>query len=371
MGQERHHQHTIWARCSDPAQLMQVEALEQLLRQDGDAVRFICSLPPPGQDDAVANPQSQKDVRQFIFAHRPIAVLWIGGRLDQATLTPCHAVDLPVVVLDGTPQTLETMTRGWLPSRARVSLSKLHSVFVRDPEARQSFIEAGVSPETIQTSGSLDDTNAVLPYREDDRQELAQAFGTRPIWLAAAVKLQDLPMLCEAHRDAARRSHRLILIIAPQFADDGPKIAAYCKDAGLNSIRRAEGGEPEDSTQVYIADDEDGMGLWYRIAPITFLGGTFGNGALDDPFHPAALGSVTIHGPAHGKYQHRFRQLMSVNATVPVTKKTALGEAVAYLLAVDKAAAKANAGWDITSRGAGAIALVAATLQELIDGEVR
>ncbi|SEW44950.1 3-deoxy-D-manno-octulosonic-acid transferase [Cognatiyoonia koreensis] len=365
----RQNQHVIWARCSSPNQIEQVAELEQTLRQDGDRVQFLCSLPDPRDEGVLKTPTTQRNTRQFIFAHRPIAVLWVGGLLDQNILAPCHAVDLPIVVLEGSASMLDGPARGWLPGRGRSHLAKLHAVFLKDMRDRSAFVQAGVPDHVIQIAGSLGDSSTVLPYRESDRRELAEVLGTRPVWLAAETQPEDVEMLCQAHREAARRAHRLLLIIAPTQPGSGRAIADTCRAAGLNTSLRSAGAEPEESTQVYLADDDDSMGLWYRIAPITFLGGTFNSGARDDPFHPAALGSVTIHGPAQGKYQERFRKLMSVDATLQIMTPAALGEAVAQLLSVDKAAAKANAGWDITSRGAATAALVSAILQHLIDGE--
>lgn len=367
---ERHKQNVIWARCEHAAQLDQVAAIEDLLRKDGDAVRFICTLPDPAQTDALVSPTSQRAVRKFIFEHRPIAVLWIGGALDHAVLTPCHAVDLPIVLLEAIPEMLNSVHIGWLPNRTRTNLSRIHSAFVTNDGAKTAFEQAGVPAQAIRISGSLDDTSTVLPYREDDRIELAQALGTRPVWLAAAASANDVSILCTAHREAARRAHRLLLIIAPQSFEAGQIIADRCRDLGWNTALRSEGAEPEEATQVFIADEEDEMGLWYRIAPISFLCGTFGTGPVDDPFHPAALGSVSIHGPVFGKYKRHFDNLLSVGATLPISNPADLGEAVAAMLAVDKAAEKANAGWDVTSRGAGALALICATLQNLVDGEV-
>lgn len=365
----KRNQNVIWARCTDPKQLAQVAALDELLRQDADSVRFLCTLPNPDQTSALAAPAGQSSVRQFIFAHRPIAVLWMDGIIDEAVLAPCHAVDLPIIVLEGKAQMVAGLLNGWRPNRTRARLAKLHRVFVNDTQAGATFAHAGVPNTAIKVAGSLDDTNTVLPYREDDRIELAQALGTRPVWLSAATKPEDISVLCAAHREAARRAHRLLLIIAPHKLEDGHEIAQRCRELGWNTAQRSEGTEPDEATQIYIADEPEEMGLWYRIAPITFLGGSFGTGALDDPFHPAALGSVSIHGPAQGAFQHRFKQLTNVNATLPISTPGALGEAVATLLSVDQAAEKANAGWDITSRGAGALALVGATLQQLIDGE--
>lgn len=359
----------IWARCDEPAHLAQVAAIQKLLQADGDDVRFICTLPDPKDTDAIIAPNGQKAVRSFLLAHRPIALLWIGGVIDQASLVPCYDYNLPVIALEGSDRMLSRIMGSWMPHRARATLAKLHAVFALNDRIKREFMASGAPEDIITVAGSISEASVVLPYREDDRVDLADVLGTRPVWLAAGATPRDVFTLCDAHKEAVRQAHRLLLIIAPKDARDGREIAAQCTGSGWNTTLRSLGQEPTEATQIYLADDEDGMGLWYRLAPITFLAGTFGNGDCDDPFHAAALGSVVIHGPAHGPHAQRFAPLIDAGATLPLRHPDDLGGAVAQLMSVDKAAEKANAGWDVTSRGVGAALQVTATLQALLDGK--
>lgn len=359
----------IWARCDEPAQLDQVAAIEKLLEADGDHVRFVCTLPTPGGTNALQTPNGQRDVRNFLLKHKPAALLWVGGIIDQGSLAPCYDFELPVIVLEGTDRMLSRVMGSWMPHRARATLAKLHAVFALSPRIKREFMAGGAPEDIITVAGSISEASVVLPHREDDRVDIAETVGTRPVWLAAGATPRDVFMLCDAHKEAAQKAHRLLLIIAPKNASDGREIAANCSGAGWNTTLRSAGQEPNEAIQIYLADDDDGMGLWYRLAPITFLAGSFSDGAYDDPFHAAALGSAVIHGPAHGAFAHRFNQLISADATTAIRHPDDLGHAVSQLMAVDRAAEKANAGWDVTSRGAGAAVLVAAKIQALLDGE--
>ena len=365
------HPHVIWARCDEPAQLDQVAAIQNLLSADGDDVTIICTLPNPSGQSAIATPNGQREVRKFLLAHKPAVLLWIGGIIDQGSLQPCYEFELPVIVLEGNDRMLSRVMGSWMPHRARATLSKLYAVFALSPRIKREFMAGGAPEDVITVAGSISEASVVLPYREEDRVDFAQALGTRPVWLAAGATPRDTLMLCEAYKETVRQAHRQLLIIAPKQAKDGREIAAQCSGAMWNTALRSLGEDPAESTQIYVADDDEGMGLWYRLAPSCFMAGTFGDGACDDPFHAAALGSVVIHGPAHGQFGQRFTQLIAAGATVPLEHPDDLGSAVALLMAVDKAAEKANAGWDVTSRGAGAALLVAEKIQALFDGEGR
>ncbi|MGI9394289.1 MAG: 3-deoxy-D-manno-octulosonic acid transferase, partial [Boseongicola sp.] len=156
-------------------------------------------------------------------------------------------------------------------------------------------------------------------------------------------------------------------IVVPRVPDDGPDILAALEAQGWRTALRSKGEEPEEDIQVYVADTEEEMGLWYRLAPITFMGGTLDPNALaSDPFEPASLGSAVVHGPNIGNNSHRFSRLRKANATAELTSPDELGDMIFNLQAPDKAATLAHAGWSLTSESAH----VVEKLAELIDAEL-
>jgi 3-deoxy-D-manno-octulosonic-acid transferase len=124
-------------------------------------------------------------------------------------------------------------------------------------------------------------------------------------------------------------------------------------DAGLRVARRAEGEEPGEGTQVFLADGPGEMGLWLRLAPLAFLGGTLPGGCGGrNPFEAAALGAALIHGPNLAPHGEAWGRLGASGASRRVADGAELGRAVEALLAPDRAARMAHAGWDVATKGA-------------------
>src|SRR5690606_18817778 len=104
------------------------------------------------------------------------------------------------------------------------------------------------------------------------------------------------------------------------------------------------------------------MGLWYRLAPVCFLGGTLLPGpglAPRHPFEPAALGSAIIHGPATQVHGAEWGQLDGASAARLVMDAAELSSAVADLSAPDQAAALAGVAWSVSTGGAAVLARIA------------
>ena len=163
---------------------------------------------------------------------------------------------------------------------------------------------------------------------------------------------EEAPLIA-AHRAALRLAHRMLLILAPEDpARAGPVAERMAQVEGWTVARRSLEEEPEDEVQVYIVDASE-LGLWLRLAPVTYLGGSLSSGgARLDPAYPAALGSTIIHGPRAGAYGTTVGRLAAAQATALVGSGADLADALGELVAPDRAARYAQAAWAVTTEGA-------------------
>ena len=130
---------------------------------------------------------------------------------------------------------------------------------------------------------------------------------------------------------------------------------------------RSEGAEPDAICEIYIADTLGEMGLWYRVAPLTFLGGSLTEIGGHNPYEPAALGSALLHGPYTANAQDIYERLDEAGAAKMVRDTQQLGEAVKELLEPHRAAAMAHAAWEVSSQGAQAMERAFAEINTALD----
>jgi 3-deoxy-D-manno-octulosonic-acid transferase len=258
---------------------------------------------------------------------------------------------------------------GWFPGLIRTSLQAFPQIMVLDDAAARAFRRAGAEPDQIRISGRMEEPSAVLPYVESDRAALAQLMATRPVWLAADVAPEEMRHVIAAHRTALQLAHRLLLILVPRNAAATPMLAEELEaieDWGV-ALRRAE-QYPDAETQVYIPDASE-YGLWYRLAPVTFLGGSLaGDGCARNPMEPAALGSAILYGPKPGPYGAAFARLGPARAARMIGSGADLAAALGDLLSPDRAARQAQAAWTIASEGAEATAMILKAIHAMMDG---
>ena len=205
-----------------------------------------------------------------------------------------------------------------------------------------------------QVTGRMEENSAALPCLEAERAALAKLLATRPVWLAVGLPEAEEAVVIAAHRAAQSLAHRLLLIIAPEdAARAGPLAARLADDEGWIVAERSEDQEPEAEVEVFVADGMSELGLWYRLAPITFMGGSLaGQGCVRNPMEPAALGSAILYGPRPGAFGGTFGRLGAARAARAVGSATDLGEALSDLLSPDRAARLAQSAWMVATDGA-------------------
>ena len=273
----------------------------------------------------------------------------------------------------GIPLYLASASRNTLGDKKRLSLlsaSIMHNftACLAASAADAQAIQRDASDLPVEVTGPMTDTATALPCDQDECDELAKTLAGRPVWLAINLGLEELDAISNAHRQAFRATHRLLLVITPSNSADAPMLQKTLEKSGWHVGKRSAEDRPTSDIQVLIADDPDELGLWYRLGPISFMGGTLSGERLPaDPFEAAALGSAVLHGPELGTAKTRFQRLAASGATIEVPDANALGDTVQRLQAPDKAAALAQAGWAVTTESAHVVERLAEMMAEALD----
>ena len=326
------------------------------------ATRGVSSVPDGALSDAMAAAQ--------LAAMNPDAVLLIGADLPRPLVEAATARDIPVILAE---TRLTAPARAWsLPGFGRRSLlAQLTLLLLPDPISREAALELGAAPERIEVTGPITLTREPLKHLEAERESLAEAFKGRQIWLAVCVTEAEEDALIEAQLTVLRYSHRAMLIVLPDDPRRAEAMAARMTDAGLIVAQRNLDEDPTEEVSVYLADDLFELGLWYRLAPSTFMGTTlYGpTDAARDPFEAASLGSAAIHGPLDGPFSAEWAQLDGAAAARRVDDAAGLSQAVVALLAADQAAQIAANAWSVSTGGEGVANRIAHAVRDTILGD--
>jgi 3-deoxy-D-manno-octulosonic-acid transferase len=349
-----------------------VELVRRLVDEDGFNVLMTCPEQAPARDGLVCVPPPADvsgDIAGFLDHWRPEIMGFSSGELRPALLTEAHRRKIPLIMIDAASPYLLRGRDGWYPGLMRSALSLFSHIFAQDEGSARAYRKAGGALSAVAVIGRLEEQSAALPCMEAERDTLARLLLTRPVWFAATLPEAEEDAVIAAHKIAIGLAHKSLLIVSPEYAHRAAPLTDKMTAAGLSVAVRANDDEPDPETEVYVIEGEAELGLWYRLAPVTYLGGSLSpTGCIRNPLEAAALGSAILHGPHPGKYAKAFDRLAAARATRLVGASRNLAEAVSDVLAPDKAARLAHAAWTVASDGAEVTETIIETIRHLTDG---
>jgi 3-deoxy-D-manno-octulosonic-acid transferase len=195
----------------------------------------------------------------------------------------------------------------WAPKTAAKLLSAFDLCLAQDDEIAARFRDLGAP--NVHAIGSLKADAPPLPADPQNLAALCAAVGGRPILLAAQTHPGEDETILPAHDVLRQTIPNLLTIIVPRHVERGPEIAMLC---GARPVRRRAHDElPSTDTAVYIADTMGELGLFYRLAPFAFVGGSLMRHGGQNPLEPARLGCAVLAGPHTFNFASAYSAILS------------------------------------------------------------
>ncbi|MEM1274243.1 MAG: 3-deoxy-D-manno-octulosonic acid transferase [Pseudomonadota bacterium] len=292
-------------------------------------------------------------VARFLDHWRPNLAVWTESELWPALIVETDQRDIPMLLVNARmSKSSHDRWRFVLRRMAQALLSRFCAAHVQDGVTAGYLRRLGLPEDRMEVTGALKEGAAALPHDEAERADFVSRLGGRPVWLAASTHPGEEAVVLAAHQKALRNNPRLLLILVPRHPQRGDEVAELLSKGGWSFARRSTEDDIDADTQVYFADTVGEMGLWYRISPISFVGGSLEPIGGHNPFEPAALGSAILHGPYVTNFVDIYQRLTKAHAARLVSGQDQLAQSVNDLLSPDRAAAMANAAWEVSSAGA-------------------
>jgi 3-deoxy-D-manno-octulosonic-acid transferase len=238
---------------------------------------------------------SPRYVARFLDHWRPSLALFIESDLWPNLILSSAARRLPMVLING------RMSHRSFPRWRRVAgtISALLGRF--DICLAQSDVDAdrfaALGSRNVITTGNLKLDVPAPPADAGRLERLMSVTRGRPIIVAASTHPGEEEILLEAHRTLAGYSPSLLTVIVPRHPARGAAIGRLITAAGLHVALRSREELPIATTDIYVADTMGELGLFYRLAPIVFMGGSLVAHGGQNPIEAIKLGASIVHGP--------------------------------------------------------------------------
>lgn len=346
----------IWAHAATPAALDAM--IEVLMRAQmiEPSLSYVLSAPTSEYvfDSAVVRLQ-EADLQlgqDFLKKMSPDLCLWADDSISKPIFGLIQRFPIQIILINAKTQKLRGRT--WLLRKtvARQALRPVAYAFVETVEASGHLRNLGLAARNIEVIGQFLGGVVAPGCDEAERDRLGEILTGRPVWFAHQVPSPEIKIVLQAFLQAQRRAHQMLLIFDLADPSNEAELMEICKELDLITHARAVEGEPNSRTQIFLTEDCSDTGLWYRLASVSYMGGSFSGSNLPNPMIAAALGSAVVHGPDVIYFQYAYARLCEAGATRPLQQVDDLSQRVAELMEPDQCAVMAEKGWRVVSEGA-------------------
>jgi 3-deoxy-D-manno-octulosonic-acid transferase len=283
---------------------------------------------PPGAIHQFVPLDNPRFCRRFIEHWRPDLGIFTESEIWPNLIVEAsgHHVPLALVNARMSEKTFKRWSR--LPGLCKPVFSRFDVVLTQNFRFAKRLRGLGVRETTI--AGNLKYDAPPPPVNAAAVAELRQAFEGRPVFLAASTHPGEEEMIGRAAELLRTAMPQLLTVIVPRHPERGEAIASLL-GAQHVTARRSVGETIAPETQLYVADTLGELGLFYKLSPLSFIGGSLIEHGGHNPIEAIKLGSAILSGAHTFNFAETYNVMARYEGYKLVTRPEDLAAALQRL----------------------------------------
>lgn len=327
----------IWMHAASVGESVMLLPLINALLKDGDAAlnilvttgtvtsaQMMAARLPMRAFHQYLPADTPRAVGRFLDHWSPNAALWAESEIWPNLIMQTKARGIPMALVNA--RMSDKTLKGW--SKRKAMARKLLSCFdhILPADHRTASGLSSLLGRDIAVTGNLKYAAPPLPVDISKLAGYRAVLGTRPIWCAASTHKGEDEIILSAHKAILEVRPDALLILVPRHPERGPVLSRLIT---AQSLTMSGSSFPEDisaDTQVLLMATLGQLGLAYRLAPVSFIGGSLlPELSGHNPLEPARLRSAILSGPYIDSFADIFTPLFENGAA----RKTSAADQIA------------------------------------------
>lgn len=272
---------------------------EQVKTSFGDRVQH-CFLPidSPGCVD------------RFLDHLQPKAIVLMETEIWPNLLAQSHKRNIRVLLING------RISQRSFPKYKKVqplvygALNNIDKILTQSKEDAERFIALGANEKNTEVMGNLKYDVSPAPNLFENAQKIRNNLGERPIWIIGSTHENEEALYVEAAKKVFAQHPDTLVLLAPRHLERAQAITHLLTKNNITFVSRSENKFPEKTHQVWLIDTLGELMLFYSLADIATVAGTFDETGGHNPLEPAALKKAIICGPNMRNFAEITEQLL-------------------------------------------------------------
>ncbi|KZD23423.1 3-deoxy-D-manno-octulosonic acid transferase [Tardiphaga robiniae] len=238
---------------------------------------------------------SPRFVARFLDHWKPSLALFIESDLWPNLIISAAKRRLPMVLINA--RMSQRSFPRWQKFSATIGalLGRFEICLAQSETDAERFSALGSRSVVVTGNLKLD-----VPAPPGDAMKLDKLMAVtrgRPIIVASSTHPGEEEIIIETHKTLTSFFPNLLTVIVPRHAHRGADIAQMITVAGSQVALRSREELPHAGTDIYVADTMGELGLFYRLSPVVFMGGSLVPHGGQNPIEAVKLGASVVHGP--------------------------------------------------------------------------
>ena len=182
-------------------------------------------------------------------------------------------------------------------------LNSFNLFLVQDNETQKMLKKFNI--KNIKNVGNLKFLSQKLPINKSELLNLKKMISKRRVILLASSHQGEEKLIFSKIKKLRKTFNDLLFIIVPRHANRSSEIQNYLCSKKINFKVRSKKEIIEKETFCYLADTIGEISLFFYIAKIVIIGGSYVNHGGQNPIEPSHFNCALIFGP----YMQNFKKI--------------------------------------------------------------
>lgn len=267
-------------------------------------------------------------VKKFFDFWQPKKAIFVESEIWPNLLFVANQYEVPIFLVNARMSAKSSENWLWAKRFGLKPFDYFAAIFAQSDESKERL--ENLTENKIFFYGNLKSQANDLNFNSDELEKLKSQIGNRKLWLAASTHAGEEESVIAAHQELKKDFPDILTILIPRHPNRGDEIKSLIGD--VNSSQRSKGEIIENTTEIYLADSLNELGIFYRLIDFAFIGGSLVEVGGHNPFEPIKLGCAVISGAYVFNFREVYENLSEQDACVIINSADQLSGVVKEFL---------------------------------------